>query len=121
MANAVALQVVMTLIVAAVAAMLGGWNAALSAAFGGFACVIPNALFALRLSFESRRPGGVTIQGFVVGEFMKVAVTVLLIFAVARTYHGLNWLAFIVGIIAVLKSYFLAFVLRRHGTSGTST
>ncbi len=115
MANAVALQAVMTVIVAVIAAMLGGAGAAWSAVFGGLACVIPNALFALRLTFESRRPGGATIQGFIVGELLKVAMTVLLIFLVARTVHGLNWLAFIVGIIAVLKSYFLAFVVRRRG------
>ena len=113
MGKAVALQALMTMIVAAVAAMIGGRNAALSAALGGLACAIPNALFALRLTFASRTPGGATILGFVVGEFTKVAVTVLLIFGVARGYHGLNWLAFIIGIIAVLKSYFLAFVFRR--------
>ena len=113
MADALALQAVMTVLVAAIAATFGGWNAAWSATFGGLACVVPNALFALRLTLESRRPGGATIQGFIVGEFVKVAVTLLMIFIVARAYHGLNWLAFIIGIIAVLKSYFLAFLFRR--------
>ncbi len=103
----------MTLVVTLVAAMLGGWNAAASAALGGLACVIPNALFGLRLTLEGRRPGGATLQGLFVGEFVKVAVTLLMIFAVARADHDLNWLAFIIGIIAVLKSYFLAFVFRR--------
>lgn len=114
MAYAVALQAVMTLFVAAIAAMLGGWNAALSAAFGGLACVIPNALFALRLTIESRRPGGATMHGFFVGELVKLVATMLIFFTVVRVYHQLVWPALIVGFIAVLKSYFLMFLFRRH-------
>jgi ATP synthase protein I len=114
MANAVLLQTVMTLIVAALAAMLGGRHAALSALLGGLACVVPNALFALRLFWESRRPGGATMQGFFVGEFTKVAATLLILFVVARVYRELDWLALIVGFIAVLKSYFLMFLFGRH-------
>jgi ATP synthase protein I len=110
MAKAVLLQCAMTFIVATLAAMLGGVHAAVSAALGGLACVIPNALFALRLSVESRRPGGATVHGFFFGEFVKLAVTVLLLFVVASTYRELNWLALIVGFIAALKSYFLMFL-----------
>ncbi len=114
MANAVILQAVMTLIVAAIAAMVGGLHAALSALIGGLACVIPNALFALRLFVESRRPGGATVQGFFIGEFAKLAATVLILFVAGRVYHELDWLALIVGFVAVLKSYFLMFLFGRR-------
>ena len=114
MANAVLLQLVMTLIIAAGAAMLGGSHAAVSAALGGLVCVVPNALFALRLHVESRRPGGATMHGFFIGEFAKIAATVLLMFAIVRVYQELHWLAFLVGYIAVLKSYFLMFMSGRH-------
>ncbi len=110
MVKTVLLQAVMTLVVAVLAALFGGVHAALSAALGGLACVIPNALFALRLSIETRRPGGATVHGFFVGEFAKLAATVVLLFIVASTYRDLNWLALIVGFIAVLKSYFLIFL-----------
>ena len=102
MANAVILQTVMTLIVAAIAAMVGGLHAALSALIGGLACVVPNALFALRLFVESRRPGGATVQG------------VFILFVAGRVYHELDWLALIVGFVAVLKSYFLMFLFGRR-------
>jgi ATP synthase protein I len=113
MLKAVLLQATMILLVAALAAAVGGAHAAWSAAFGGLACVIPNASFALRLSMARRR-GGVTVHGLFIGEFVKVAATVLLIVAVAHFYRDLNWLAFIVGCIATLKSYFLMFILGRR-------
>lgn len=113
MVQAVFLQAAMTLVVAAVAAMIGGVHAAISAALGGLACVIPSALFAFRLTIETRRPGGATVHGFFIGEFVKVAATLLLLFVVATNYRDVNWLALIVGFIAVLKSYFLIFLLGR--------
>jgi ATP synthase protein I len=114
MANAVILQAVMTSIVAALAAVIGGRNAALSALIGGLACLVPSALFALRLAAGSRRPGGASVHVFFVGEFAKLAATVLILFAAARLYRGLDWLALIVGLIAVLHSYVLMFALKRR-------
>lgn len=113
MVKAVLLQAVMTIAVALLAAMWGGFDAALSAVLGGLACVVPSALFALRLSVEMRRPGGATVHGFFFGEFAKLALTVLLLFLVATTVRDLNWLALIAGFIAALKSYFLMFAFGR--------
>jgi ATP synthase protein I len=109
-AKAIALQLFVTLVVAMVAAMVGGAHAAASAALGGMACVVPNALFAWRLSIEMRRPGGATVQGFFVGEFVKLAATVVLLFVIASVVRDLNWLALLVGFVAALKSYFLMFL-----------
>lgn len=114
MAIAVFLQLLATLVVAGIAAIWGGIDAALSAALGGMACVVPNALFALRLQVEARRPGGATVHGFFVGEFVKVAATVALLALIAQNFRGLNWLALIIGVIVALKSYFLMFVFVRR-------
>ena len=70
-------------------------------------------VFPFRLSVETRRPGGASVHGFFIGEFMKVAATLLLLFGVASLYRDLNWLALIVGFIAALKSYFLIFLFGR--------
>ena len=114
MGKAVLLQLAMTLVVAAIAAALGGVHAGVSAALGGLACVVPNGLFALRLAVEMRRPGGASVHGFFIGEFAKLAATVAFLLLVAFTYRHLVWLALIVGFIAALKSYFLMFVFGRH-------
>lgn len=115
MAYAVLLQFAMTALAAVLAAALGGVAAAVSAAAGGLACAVPNALFALRLHVERRRPGGATVQGFFVGELLKLVATVVLLYVVARAYRDLNWLALIAGFVAVLKSYFLMFLFDRPG------
>ncbi|HEY0250268.1 MAG TPA: ATP synthase subunit I [Kofleriaceae bacterium] len=109
------LQLTMTLVVAVVAGLIGGVDAAFSALLGGLACVVPSALFAVRLALDLRRPGGATGYGFFVGEFAKLALTVLMLFGIATVYRDLNWLALIVGFIAALKSYFLMFVFGRSG------
>ena len=115
MVKAVVLQVAMTALVALIAGMVGGFDAALSALLGGLACVVPSALFAMRLVVEMRRPGGATVHGFFIGEFAKLALTVLMLFGIATVVHDLNWLALIVGFIAALKSYFLMFAFgRKH-------
>lgn len=114
MAIAVLLQVFATCVVAGLAAIWGGLDAALSAALGGMACIVPNALFAVHLQIETRRPGGATVRGFFVGEFVKIAATVALLVLIAHNYRGLNWLALIIGVIVALKSYFLMFVFVRR-------
>lgn len=115
MAKAVYLQTALTLVVAGLAAILGGKNAALSVALGGLACVLPNALFAARLFADSRRLGGATFHGLFIGELVKLAATVVLFFLIARVYRDVNWPALIVGIIAA-QSYFLAFIFGRFRT-----
>lgn len=107
------MQAVMTLVIAGVAALVAGWPASFSALLGGLACVLPNALFAWRLWWESRRPGGATVQGFFVGEFVKLAATVAILFVAARLYRGVVWPALIIGFVAGLKSYLLMFLWRR--------
>ena len=114
MVKAVLLQAAMTIVVAVIAAISGGFDAACSALMGGLACVVPSGLFALRLAVEMRRPGGATVHGFFIGEFAKLALTVLILFGVATLYRDVHWLALIVGFIAALKSYFLMFAFGRH-------
>jgi ATP synthase protein I len=69
-------------------------------------------LFALRLFADARKPGGANPISFMVGEFIKIALTVALLGAAAWLYHGLNWLALLAGFIVALKSYII--LLFRH-------
>lgn len=112
MARILMLQMVATALVAVVAGLLGGIAAAFSALLGGICCVVPNGLFALRLTMAARRPGGTDPSAFFIGEFIKIALTVALLGATAWLYHDLNWLALIVGFIVALKSYII--LLFRH-------
>lgn len=119
MLKIVALQVIVTLVVVlAVAAAWGfgnsGLHAALSAGLGGAACTVPNGLFGLRLAAHVKRGGQAGFMAFFAGEFMKLALTVALLFVIALKYHELNWLALIIGFIAALKSYLLSLLVNKN-------
>ena len=111
MLRIVSLQLIATAVAGAIAALLGGLPAALSAVLGGLCCVVPNSLFALRL-FASARRGQANPGTFFIGEFIKIAMTLALLGATAWLYHDLNWLALICGFIVALKSYII--LLFRH-------
>jgi ATP synthase protein I len=112
MLRIVSLQLIVTAVAGLVAALLGGWPAMFSAVLGGLCCVVPNALFALRLFANERRPGAANPMTFFIGEFIKIALTVGFLGAIAKFYHDLNWLAFLCGLIVALKSYII--LLFRH-------
>ena len=112
MLRVVSLQMMATVVAGLVAALLGGWPAMVSAVIGGLCCVVPNALFAMRLFSNAHKPGGGSPVAFFIGEFVKIALTVAFLFATAWLYRDLNWLALICGFIVALKSYII--LLFRH-------
>ena len=112
MLRVVLLQLASTVIVSGIAGLLGGVHALLSALLGGLCCVVPNGLFALRLFATTRKPGAANPMTFFIGEFVKIALTIALLGAVAWLYRDLNWLALIAAFIVALKSYI--FLLFRH-------
>lgn len=105
-------QLVVTLILAIIAALIGGQHAGISALLGGVCCVVPNGLFAMRLYFGALRPGTLNPMTFFIGEFIKIAMTVGMLALVVWWYRDLNWLALIVAFIVALKSYIILLV--RH-------
>ena len=83
-----------------------------SAVLGGLCCVVPNGIMAVRLFANAHRAGGGSPAVFFIWEFVKIALTVALLFAVAKLYHDLNWLALFAGFVVALKSYII--LLFRH-------
>ncbi len=112
MLRLVSLQLIVTVVAGAIAGLLGGWAAMVSAIFGGLCCVVPNAIMATRLFLNTKRPGGADAISFFIWEFIKIGLTVALIGAAGYLYRDLNWFAMIGGLIVVLKSYII--LLFRH-------
>ncbi len=112
MLQLVLLQFATTVIAGVIAGLLGGVPALLSALLGGLCCVVPNGLFALRLFSSARKAETVNPMTFFIGEFIKIALTIACLGAVAWLYPDLNWLALIAGFIVALKSYII--LLFRH-------
>ena len=112
MLRLVSLQILATLVAGAIAGLLGGWSAMFSAVLGGICCVVPNGIMAFRLFASSQKMGGANPATFFIWEFVKIALTLALLFATVRVYHDLNWLALLCGFIVALKSYII--LLFRH-------
>jgi ATP synthase protein I len=112
MLRVVLLQLATTVVAGLIAGLIGGTPALLSALLGGLCCVIPNSLFALRLFANAQKAGAANPMSFFIGEFIKIALTIALLGAVAWLYRDLNWLALIAGFVVALKSYII--LLFRH-------
>ena len=112
MLRIVSLQLIATVVAGALAALLGGWHAMISAMFGGLCCVVPNGIFAARLFLDTKKPGGANPISFFIWEFIKIAMTFALIGAAVSLYRDLNLFAFVGGFIVALKSYII--LLFRH-------
>ena len=114
MRKIVFLQILTTLGIVAISALIGGENAALSALFGGLACDVPNALFALNLEIISRFSPKHSPVFFLIGEFIKIITIGLLLCLVVMLYRDLVWPALIVSIIVTLNCSFLGLLLNRE-------
>lgn len=112
MLRLVLLQLVATLVTGVIAGSVAGIHATFSALLGGLCCVIPNGLFALRLTTEARRSQGISPMTFFIGEFLKIAMTIAMLAAVVWLYRDLSWPALIAGFVVALKSYII--LLIRH-------
>lgn len=83
--------------------------AALSALLGGAICWVPSALFAARL--KGAGAAG-SILTWMIGEMLKMGVTVAMFVAVAVWYHDVRWLPLLVTFLVTLQTYWLALGMR---------
>jgi ATP synthase protein I len=109
----VGLQAALIALAALVMGVFRDTPAAWSTLAGGAACWVPSALFAWRLSLALRyRPEHVATV-FFIGEFAKMLLTVLILFAMARVVHTIFWPGAVLGVIVAVKANWLALLLRR--------
>ena len=107
-------QALLGSVFAALTWMVAGVDAGLSALAGAGTYFVPNTIFALRLYLATFRPGGSGPMLFLVGEMLKIGAAVGLLWVVAHVGGDrVQWLAVLVGLIAVLKGYVLVLVFGR--------
>ena len=107
-------QALLGSVVAALTWMVAGVDAGLSALAGAGTYFVPNTIFALRLYLATFRPGGSAPMLFLIGEMLKIGAAVGLLWVVAHVGGDrVQWLAVLVGLIAVLKGYVLVLVFGR--------
>ena len=108
------LQLATSIIVALIATWLGGESAGISSILAGLSCVLPNALFAYGLYVGDRRAPKSGPAPLYIWEFVKIILTITLMVAVFWLYQDVNWLAFLVSFVVVLKSYIILLLKSRN-------
>jgi F0F1-type ATP synthase assembly protein I len=98
---AVLLQFAITLLAGAVTWLVWGPLAAVSLVAGGGSIAVPNAVLALRLKTSQPQFAPVVL---LVGEFVKIGLSVMLLWLSYRWIEGLSWGALIAGLILALQS-----------------
>jgi ATP synthase protein I len=86
------------------AALIFGVQHGLHLMLGGLAAWVPSALFALRLLMQRGRRPESHLPVFFVGEFIKIGLTVGLLMLTVRYVPDLQWLPWLVGLIASIKA-----------------
>ena len=102
------------LLVSGVAWWVSGQVAAVSAAYGALAVIVPAALFARGLTSRvSSLNAGAAVFGFFLWEMVKIGLTVALLVAAPRMVSDLSWPAMLVGLVVTMKVYWVALGMRR--------
>lgn len=101
---AVLLQAAVTLLAGAITWLVWGPLAAVSLVAGGGSIAVPNALLALRVKTSQPQFAPVVL---LVGEFVKIGLSVFLLWLSYRWIEGLLWGALIAGVILALQSLLL--------------
>lgn len=107
------LQLIAIIIAVILAGLLAGGRGSISAAIGGGAVLLPNFLFALRLMAASVNRAGASRAGlFIIYEFLKLALTLVLLAVAIKLYADLNWPSMLLSMAITLQVNFLALAKR---------
>lgn len=114
-------QALAGLIVAMLAWLVAGAEAALSAAYGALAIVLPAALFARGVSRNSgsaaHAPGAIArLFGW---EFVKLVLCIAMLAAAPGLVPNLHWLALLAGVVVAMKTYWIVLVTGRANVRKT--
>ena len=114
----VAAQVILGGLIVVTAWLLFDDRVAQSVMWGVLAVVLPAALFARGVTskFAAANPGA-AVMSFFLWEFVKIVVTVGVLFTAHRVVSDLSWPAMLVGLIVTMKVYWLALAFKRKGKS----
>ena len=106
-------QAVAGLVVTLLAYVITGkGEAAWSALYGAAAVVVPGALMARGMTRRiSRGDPGAVVFGFMLWEFVKIALAVAMLVAAAKVVPNLSWPALLVAMVVCMKVNWLALLL----------
>lgn len=107
-------QFVTGLLVALLSGLVTGRQiVGVSAACGAVAVVLPAALFARGVTSQFARANlGAAVTSFFLWEFVKILVSIGVMFGAYRLVDGLSWPAMLIGLVVTIKVYWFALGFR---------
>jgi ATP synthase protein I len=110
----IAVQAVVGGVIALLAGVLTGRGAvAWSAMYGAAAVVVPGALLARGMTSQlSNASPGLGAVSFMLWEFMKIGVSVVMLMLAPKLVPGLSWPALLAALIVCIKVYWFALLWR---------
>ncbi len=118
MLKTVGIQAIASLLGAAVAGWWFSWTVGLSVLVGGASAVIPNGLFALRLTAHRNKPPETYPVVFFVGELTKIGLTIAMLGIAYKWLPEVNGAGLLSGFIVTLKApmlvLFFSYLIRRN-------
>lgn len=102
--------------VAALAWLLFGAHAGLSAAYGALAAILPAAIVAkgtLRWGAPGATPNA-ALTGLLKWEGLKIVLTVAILVAAPRVLEVINWPALLIGLALTIKMYWVGLISARR-------
>ena len=85
-----------------------GW----SAGYGALSALVPTALFARALAKQQSDSSGAAMARIFGWELVKLVLCIAMLVAAPKLVPNLSWLALLVGLIVVMKTYWIAFLVR---------
>ena len=98
-------QFIIATIIALIAVAIGGFPYGIAAMLAGLSCLVPNGIFFLGLFLTQKIFDKIVPVTFFVMEFVKIAISVLIMILIFWFYRDIKWIVFIVSYILILKSY----------------
>lgn len=107
-------QVLMGIVVALTAWLVSGQaRVGWSAAYGALCVVVPAAVFAFGfMRAKATGLAGAAMLSLFVWEFAKLVLCIAMLAAAPRLVDDLSWLALLAGVVAVMKTYWIALLVQ---------
>lgn len=85
-----------------------GW----SAGYGALAVVLPAAMFARAVARQQAGDAGAAMVKIFSWELVKLVLCIAMLAAAPKLIPDLSWLALLIGLIVVMKTYWIALLVR---------
>lgn len=111
-------RIVVVQVMAAVVVTLLSWlvtgkaSVGWSAGYGALSALVPTALFARALAKQQPDRSGAAMARIFGWELVKLVLCIAMLVAAPKLVPNLSWLALLVGLIVVMKTYWIAFLVR---------